>query len=1375
MRHRGFLLLGLALAANMAHAYSPPDGASLLPILGSPVSSAGGLSATYVEAPWADRLNPAASATQQRPVVDFGYGFLSDFGAEGVGTAIDLGLSLPENYGVWGAGLQFVSTPSTMTSLPLGTLVSLRGGIAKELYQGFQVGAGLSAALGSNGGFGWGLGLDLGFLQRLSSFGPLEDFRWGATLAGIGKEYSTPAPAGSSGYPPAFTLSTGAKAVLLKVGDISVGAGLDLSVPGFQDFGFGANASVAYRDLLTFRTGWGIPSIRGMATKSLLPSFGLVGNFPLNFKKDSSFISKNGWDQSDIRPAVSAEPLYGNLWQIGLGASLALGVVDKTPPKITVDFPASRWGPAYISPNADGKVDSLDLPIKIVDNRYVASYDLTVTPAGGTTPVRTIANKEARPASFSFSTLWERITYVEKGIPVPDKLVWNGFGDSGERVPDGTYDVRLSAADDNGNTATVGPWQVVVDTTPPSAVIKVPDSLIFSPDGDGNKDTITVGLSGSKEDLWTLGIADAAGTTIRHVEFKDATPTDFTWDGKNDAGTIVPDGVYSLVLSSTDRAQNSFSGRLDNIIVNTQQPPINIAIDSAAFSPNGDGSKDTIAFLPNVPVRTGLVSWKLSVIDKNRSEVWSTGGASADGLPQRYVWDGKTSSGATIPEGTYQAQLSVGYLNGYNPKILSPAFLCDVTAPKATVSSDGPAFNPEAVAGHDHVTFTQTVTKDARWTGEMTRADGKVMRTWVWNGRPDPTLAWDGTDDVGALVADGAYSYRLRGLDAAGNSGASSPVQVSLDTVKKAARLSADLRAFSPNGDGVKDAVKLSDTIVSNDRVKSWTLAVQAAAEGASTPTGAVLRSWAGKGALPDSFVWDGRGDDGAKEADGRYVALLSVDWVNGDHATAQTLPITLDTVAPSITISAAPLVFAPNGTSSRPTVTIKQSSVPGDDWTGVIKAADGTVERTWTWKDEARDVVWNGTDDAGNKVADGVYSYVVSAVDEAGNKGEASIPAITVDARIPQVFVTASAPGLSPNGDGIMDDITFSFIVNIKDGISSWKFSLVDASGQEQASFSGTGADLPPRLVWDGKTKSGAVVDGSYQGLFEVNYEKGDVARAKTGTIIVASQAPVVNFGISPPYFSPDNDGVNDELAMSIAVKDPVDIATWNLAIFEQSVEDGGKGSKSRTFTEWKGTGMPAPTITWDGKSSLGELVQSATDYPVTFTVTDLFGNSTTVNATITVDILVIREGDKLKIKVPSIVFRANAADFNGLDQTILDNNAKVIKRIADALNKFKDYKVEVEGFANSIAKIQGLSDAAVKAEETKELIPLSTSRADLVRKLLVQDGVDPRRLSVLGMGSADPVVPFSDAENRWKNRRVEFILIKTSPTDTTAPATGG
>jgi len=104
------------------------------------------------------------------------------------------------------------------------------------------------------------------------------------------------------------------------------------------------------------------------------------------------------------------------------------------------------------------------------------------------------------------------------------------------------------------------------------------------------------------------------GAVIRTWKTQNAAPALVSWDGKNDSGQVVPDGVYAYRIASTDRAGNAGSAKVENIIVNTQQPPVGVAIDMAAFSPNGDGVRDVLSLLPNVPVRTGISTWKLSVL-----------------------------------------------------------------------------------------------------------------------------------------------------------------------------------------------------------------------------------------------------------------------------------------------------------------------------------------------------------------------------------------------------------------------------------------------------------------------------------------------------------------------------------------------------------------------------------------------------------------------------------------------------------------------------------------------------------------------------------------------------------------------------------------
>jgi outer membrane protein OmpA-like peptidoglycan-associated protein len=188
--------------------------------------------------------------------------------------------------------------------------------------------------------------------------------------------------------------------------------------------------------------------------------------------------------------------------------------------------------------------------------------------------------------------------------------------------------------------------------------------------------------------------------------------------------------------------------------------------------------------------------------------------------------------------------------------------------------------------------------------------------------------------------------------------------------------------------------------------------------------------------------------------------------------------------------------------------------------------------------------------------------------------------------------------------------------------------------------------------------------------------------------------------------------------------------------------------------FGHFEGSGDPPARIEWDGKNSSGELVQSASDYLFTFNVADVHGNSSSLEGIIETDILVIRDGNRLKAQVPSIVFAAERGDFSGLDEDVLANNERILRRIAEVLNKFSDYKVTVEGHANPVTR--------TAEEESSELRPLSELRAKAVVAELIRYGVAGERLSAAGMGGSQPVVPYEDRDGWWKNRRVEFILIK-------------
>jgi outer membrane protein OmpA-like peptidoglycan-associated protein len=264
-----------------------------------------------------------------------------------------------------------------------------------------------------------------------------------------------------------------------------------------------------------------------------------------------------------------------------------------------------------------------------------------------------------------------------------------------------------------------------------------------------------------------------------------------------------------------------------------------------------------------------------------------------------------------------------------------------------------------------------------------------------------------------------------------------------------------------------------------------------------------------------------------------------------------------------------------------------------------------------------------------------------------------------------------------------------------------------------------------------------------------------------------VVPETPIV-LGVSfePEYFSPDGDGENDILSIILTVAGG-EAASWSFDILQPAPANAQ--SHARVFKHFEGAGAPTEAILWDGRSDPDSAtgrstrVMSATDYPYVFTVIDAQGVvSGSMNGVICVDVLVIREDDgRLRIQIPSIVFRTNAEDFKDLPERTVTNNERVIRRIAFILNKVPAYKVRVEGHANP-ESVPGTKARANEEKRERASNSVSEKRAKAIVDMLIQDGVAKDRLTAVGLGISKPITEFEDRDNWWKNRRVEFYLEK-------------
>jgi flagellar hook assembly protein FlgD len=201
------------------------------------------------------------------------------------------------------------------------------------------------------------------------------------------------------------------------------------------------------------------------------------------------------------------------------------------------------------------------------------------------------------------------------------------------------------------------------------------------------------------------------------------------WDGKNDSGAIARDGVYTYRISATDRAQNSPEAFLENIVINTIRPVVNVIITDPWFNPVG--VKNTVGMDLSVPVKNEVTGWTIQIKDREGSLKRTISGGSGGGpgsawtatgivsVPERYAYDGKNDSGAVLAEGEYFGELAVTYLNGLTSSAVSPVFNLRTTPPWVEIKTDFEAFSPVGGGTQSEMIFRQKGSREQAWIGEI--------------------------------------------------------------------------------------------------------------------------------------------------------------------------------------------------------------------------------------------------------------------------------------------------------------------------------------------------------------------------------------------------------------------------------------------------------------------------------------------------------------------------------------------------------------------------------------------------------------------------------------------------------------------------------
>jgi len=124
-----------------------------------------------------------------------------------------------------------------------------------------------------------------------------------------------------------------------------------------------------------------------------------------------------------------------------------------------------------------------------------------------------------------------------------------------------------------------------------SPVLKTQVDTVFSPKVGEAK----IGFQLRREENIGLDVVDDKGTVVRHALGAGVFGQSFhrfAWDGRNDAGQIVPDGIYHVQLQLKDEGRTiEFPTTMR---VDSTPPTIDVNLKHQVFSPDGDHRADQL-------------------------------------------------------------------------------------------------------------------------------------------------------------------------------------------------------------------------------------------------------------------------------------------------------------------------------------------------------------------------------------------------------------------------------------------------------------------------------------------------------------------------------------------------------------------------------------------------------------------------------------------------------------------------------------------------------------------------------------------------------------------------------------------------------------
>ena len=339
-----FLIASLCLATMAA--YNPPVGGEDFNLLASPLNLSGANSVTggALFNAGADSLivNPALTANEQRVNLTAGYTFMystNDSNNKKIASAFQTGILIPFKLYIFSGYANGTFVP--FEEMNLESSVNFKAGLSKEITEKLYVGASASGGYTWQNGNDWSLCANVGALYNFGTLGFIKDFRIGASVLNLGKNYSIQRIGNdktklSTEYPTVLTMKAGFAGTFFSNDTFKFGLGVDATTPCFQNLIIDTNAQLAIKNTFFISVGEKfnlMETIKG--NSSFIPAVAFLFKFTFDVK-NNEYLESNGWSQSEMSVSAGYRNIYGSIHAASAAVDLDLGMADDQPPKIVV-------------------------------------------------------------------------------------------------------------------------------------------------------------------------------------------------------------------------------------------------------------------------------------------------------------------------------------------------------------------------------------------------------------------------------------------------------------------------------------------------------------------------------------------------------------------------------------------------------------------------------------------------------------------------------------------------------------------------------------------------------------------------------------------------------------------------------------------------------------------------------------------------------------------------------------------------------------------------------------------------------------------------------------------------------------------------------